>query len=259
MTGAARAAAASLALAAAGCTAVLTPTEIARAKAPQGVRDQSLETWRAAVAVMNDFLASDYRRTLPPGRFELDERDGMRFVTDLGTWPIEVHCNGWGDLCLLTGFAAQEREYGFVVGESEPERDRLVDNSFFSYDDGARKEARTVAELILHETTHVVWRRGTVGFWNGFAYYMEAIFLFRTNDHSAERRPHATGEEFWMYCIARDGPEPAVKIARDLIDSHVRDKPRLCEHGPFPDEKLDPPIPAAAAATAPVSSPATGH
>lgn len=249
MTGATRLAATLAVFFCAACTAVVTPEGIARAGIPQEVRDESLKTWRAAIAAMNEFLASDFRRTLPPGRFELDERDGMRFVTGQGTWPIEVHCNWWGDLCLFTGFTAQEREYGFVVGEVDPERDRLVDNSFFSYNDASRKEARTVAELILHETTHVVWRQGTVGFWNGFAYYLEAIFLFRTNDHSAERRPHATGEEFWMYCMALDGPEPAGKIARDLIESHVRDKPRLCEHGPFPDEKLDPPLPAAAAAT----------
>ena len=245
MIGHARVTLAALALSAAGCTTVITPEEVARAEAPQEVREQSLATWRAAIAVMNEFLASDFRRTLPPGRFELDERDGMRFVTDQGTWPIEVHCNWWGDLCLFTGFAAQEREYGFVVGEADPERDRLVDNSFFCFGDATRKDARWVAELILHETTHVVWRRGTVGFWNGFAYYLEAIFLFRTNDHSAERRPHATGEEFMMYCLARDGPAPVEQVARDLIASHVRDKPRLCEHGPFPDEELDPPIPAA--------------
>jgi hypothetical protein len=48
--------------------------------------------------------------------------------------------------------------------------------------------------VILHETTHVVFRHGTVGFWNGVAYYLEAIFLFRANDHSAERRPHDASE-----------------------------------------------------------------
>ena len=37
----------------------------------------------------NEFLASDWRRTLPAGRFELAP-DGMRFVTAQGTWPIAV-------------------------------------------------------------------------------------------------------------------------------------------------------------------------
>jgi hypothetical protein len=234
------------ALAAASCgTVEITPQEIARADAPEPVRSGSIETWRDAVVVMNDFLASDFRRTLPPGRFELDDAAGMRFVTDLGTWPIAVRCNWWGDLCLATGFTAQEREYGFVVGETDPERDRRVDNSFFCHDDASRKDARTVAHLTLHETTHVVWRRGTVGFWNGVAYYLEAIFLFRTNDHSAERRPRATGEEFAMYCMALDGPEMAATVARELVESHVREPRRLCEHGPFPDEELDAPIPGA--------------
>lgn len=250
MTGAARRAptsfALALTLAAAACTTVITPEGIAGAKAPQEARDDALATWRAAIPLVNGFLASDFRHTLPPGRFELDDRTGMRFVTDEGAWPIEVHSNWWGDLCLFCGFAAQEREYGFVVGEADPERDRSVDNSFFCFGDSTRKGARYVAELILHETTHVVWRRGTVGFWNGFAYYLEAIFLFRTNDHSAERRPHATGEEFWAYLLAQDGPEEAAQSAREYVESHLRAPTRLCQHGPFPDEKLDPPLPAAA-------------
>jgi hypothetical protein len=241
------AAALALTMAAASCgTVEITPQEIARADAPEPVRADSIGTWRDAVVAMNGFLASDFRRTLPPGRFELDDAAGMRFVTDRGTWPIAVRCNWWGDLCLATGFAAQEREYGFVVGETDPERDRRVDNSLFRTGDSERNDARTVAELILHETTHVVWRRGTVGFWNGVAYYLEAIFLFRANDHSDERRPHATGEEFAMYCMAQDDPETAAAFAHEFIDSHVRDPRRLCDHGPFPQEELDPPLPAAA-------------
>ena len=61
--------AAAFALAAASCgTVELTPQEIARADAPEPVRGDSIRTWRDAIVVMNDYLASDFRRTLPPGR-----------------------------------------------------------------------------------------------------------------------------------------------------------------------------------------------
>jgi len=189
---------------------------------------------------MNEFLASDWRRTLPAGRFELDDESGMRFVTAAGTWPISVHCNWYGDLCVATGFAAQEREYGFVVGEVDPERGRAIDNTLLCMSSGERMEPLDVAELILHETTHVVWREGTVGFWNGVAYYLEAIFLFRTNDHSAERRPHATGEEFLWWHMSRDGDELMRTTIREFFEQHLREDHPLCEHGPFEESPPNP-------------------
>jgi hypothetical protein len=214
---------------------------IERADAPEEIRRDAVAKWREAIALANDFLASDWRCTLPGGRFELDDERGMRFVSAAGTWPIEVRCNRYGDLCVATGFAAQEREYGFVVGEIDPERDRAVDNSFFCTSSGWRRPAQDVADLILHETTHVVWRHGTVGFWNGVAYYLEAIFLFRTNDHSAERRPHATGEEFAWFCLAREYGEDSARVTRPMLADHRTAARPLCEHGAFPDEPLEPP------------------
>lgn len=171
----------------------------------------------------------------------------MRFVTPLGTWPIAVRCNWWGDVCVACGFAAQEREYGFVVGEREPERDRLVDNSFFQYGDGARKPAYELAELFLHETTHVVWREGTVGFWNGVSYYLEAIFLFRYSNHSDERKARGTGEEFTWWNMHREliasvGPELAQGVL-DFRACHLLEAHDDCAHGPFPDPPPPAPIP----------------
>jgi hypothetical protein len=223
----------------------ITPAAIVRldddSTVPADERRARVATWRAAVAVANGFLASEWRRTLPAGRYELDDANGMTFVTAHGTWPIEVRCTTWGDLCVATGFAAQERERGFVVGESGEERDRLVDNSLFVGSSGWIRPADAVAELILHETTHTVWREGTVGFWNGVAYYLEAIFLLRSNDHSDENRPHATGEEFAWYLIARD--EPAVAAHPSFLQAvadHYAQPQEHCEHGPF-DEPPPPP------------------
>jgi hypothetical protein len=234
-------------LGAAGCaTTVVTPAEIRRAAVDEAARAAVIATWREAVDLANGFLGSPSRRTLPPGRFELDDELGMSFVTPHGTWPIAVHCNGWGDVCVATGFAAQEREYGFVVGEVPPERDRAVDNSLFATGSGWRKPADSVARLILHETTHVVWRHGTVGFWNGVAYYLEAIFLFRYADHSDERRPNATDEEFtWWYLerdFARHG-EVALSALHEVRDEHLAAEHDGCRHGPFEDPLPTAPVP----------------
>lgn len=238
MTGAlARTAAlASFALFASACGSVeLTPAAIATAHAPEDLRADVFRKWRVAVTLANDFLASDWRLTLPPGRLELADGSGMRFVSPLGTWPIEVRCTWWGDVVCACGFAAQEREHGFVVGESEPERDRLVDNTLFVNAAGWRKPPSDVAELILHETTHVVWREGTVGFWNGVAYYLEAIFLFRYADHSAERKANATTEEFMWFAIHRE---------RDPdLDAHLKAPHDECTHGPFAEPPPAAPMP----------------
>jgi hypothetical protein len=253
-----------LALALAACgTVELTPAAIPRADAPDEIRSHAVATWREAVALANEFLASDWRQTLPAGRYELDDEQGMRFVTPLGTWPIAVRCNRYGDLCVFFGFAAQEREYGFVIGENGPQRDRLVDNSLFCFQDGMRKNAQYVADLILHETTHVVWREGTVGFWNGVAYYLEAVFLFRTNDHSAERRPRSTGEEFLWFCQVREYGDVAESAIRPLLQSHQQEPRKLCEHGPFgeapPEAPIAPATPPTAAPTTPPTASPTSH
>src|SRR6185369_12433586 len=132
-----------LPIAVGGCGGVpLTPAAISGAPVPEDVRRDVVATWREAVALANDFLASPFRATLPAGRFELADDAGMRFVTNAGSWPIAVYCTTWGDVCVAFGFAAQEREWGFVVGSMAPERDRLVDNSLFVYASGWRKPAR---------------------------------------------------------------------------------------------------------------------
>jgi len=233
------------ALALSACANVaITPAAILRlddAVVPAEERRARLATWREAVAIANGFLASEWRRTLPAGRFELDDELGMSFVTEHGTWPIEVRCTTWGDLCVATGFAAQERERGFVVGETGEERDRLVDNSLFESGTGWIRPASSIADLILHETTHTVWREGTVGFWNGVAYYLEAIFLLRAQHHSDERLPHGTDHEFAWWLVARDEPEAAAHPGfQQYVADHYATPQEHCRHGPF---ETGPPAP----------------
>jgi len=242
-------------LALAACATVeVTPAALRAAHASELARQDTEQIWRDAIALANEFLESPFRRTLPRGRFELDDGRGMSFLSPLGTWPIAVRCNRWGDLCLTFGFAAQEREYGFVVGEREPERDRVLDNSLFAQASDRRSPASAVAELILHETTHVVWREGTVGFWNGVAYYLEAIFLFRYSDHSGERKANATGEEFDAFFAGRtwraNGDEARAIEAADAFEVHVKGESDSCRHGPFARDPPQAPLPPAPAPSA---------
>lgn len=230
-----------LAALASACRSVeITPASIDVASVPAEERSTARERWGEAVALTNEFLASPYRRTLPAGHFDLDAR-GMRYVTERGTWPIEVRCTCFGDLVVGTGYRAQEREYGFVVGRRPPKRDPRVDNSMFRDPDGELHDVQSIADLMLHETTHVVYREGTVGFWNGLAYYLEAIFLLRSASHSAERRPHATSEEFGFFNYARNGPAAERDTWLEFLDRHIAEGPgKNCRHGPQGEEPRPP-------------------
>jgi len=222
-----------LALAAACRSAVVSPATIRAADVPAEERAAALAALEQGVVLANEFLASPYRLTLPPGRFELDD-DGMRFVTAGGERPIEVRCTTWGDLCVGFGFAAQERSWGFVVGAREPARDRRVDNTLLRDSDGEVKSPADVAELTLHETTHVVYGDGTVGFWNGVAYYLEAVFLFRYSKHSAERRPFATSHEFGYFRFERDSRPENRGFVREAFLEHLAEPSKRCRHGELP-------------------------
>ncbi len=224
----------------ASCSSVtLSPAAIATADVPEDERRDVVTDWREAVVIANEFLASEWRWTLPPGHYELDDQIGMTFVGEQGCWPIAVRCTTWGDLCVAIGFSAQEREDGFVVGEAGKERDRLVDNSLFVFpDSGWGMPPHEIADLILHETTHTVWREGTIGFWNGVSYYLETLFLFRYSNHSDERRPNGTDEEFGWFWLTKSQPEYAHDAAfAEYVKAHRASEHDTCRHGPF-DELL---------------------
>jgi hypothetical protein len=222
---------ASLALVAGCRTITITPADLRQEAVAHPERELALEHWSSAVELANRFLASDFRRTLPPGRYELGEA-GMRFVGERGELPIRVERTTWGDWIVRTGFAAQEREFGFVVGQRLPVRDALVDHSFFRGPGGELASPDSIASLILHETTHVVLREGTVGFWNGVAYYLEAIFLFRYETHSGERHANGTSEEYRFFRLASDGgAERAAEVRRAFAQHLAVGATPRCAHG----------------------------
>lgn len=213
----------------------VTPAGIRGAPVLAAERDAILATWARAIDLANDFLASDFRRTLPEGRYTLDEASGMTFHATDADWPIAVRCTTWGDVCTTSGFAAQERSWGFVVGQRAPRRDRRTDNSLFRDAMGNLLPASVVAELVLHETTHTVHHEGTVGFWQGVAYYLEAIFLFRYAGHSAERHANGTSEEFRFFFRGRAGSDEDRARLRAVLDAHQAEADRkACLHG-LPD------------------------
>lgn len=217
----------------AGCRSLeITPGALREDPDLHPERALALERWTAAVELANEFLTSSYRRTLPPGRYDLDD-GGMRFVGEHGELPMRVFSTTWGDWVVRTGFRAQERELGFVVGRRPPVRDELVDNSFLRGSDGELAGASSLARLVLHETTHVLYRDGTVGFWNGVAYYLEAIFLLRSATHSDERSANATSEEFGYFLLEREAEEEYASIYRQAFEEHLAQGPTSrCTHGP---------------------------
>jgi len=215
----------------------VTPAALRAAPDPRGWRAAALARWEQAVELANAFLASDWRRTLPPGRFELRD-EGLAYVGDAGcTWPIAVRHSTWGDLVVATGFRAQEDARGFVVGAVDPPHcgpaDPLLDNTFFRWTDGAWHEPHALAELLLHETTHVVYRHGTVGAWNTLAYYAVAVATLGAADHPVERRPRASSEEFTLFRLARDAPEEYRHVYAEQFELHLAQAQAHCRHGPF--------------------------
>lgn len=222
---------ASLVLVLASCRSFeITPAVLRTATDAHPERREALARWTAGVELANEFLASEFRLSLPAGRFELDD-DGMRFVGSGGEFPLRVVRSTWGDWVVRVGFAAQEREWGFVVGQRCPVNDAWVDHSFFRGVDGELASPFELASLVLHETTHVLHREGTVGFWNGVAYYGEAIFLFRYDTHSGERCANATSEEFAYFATVRDADATHRAAGRERLAAHVAEGPtESCVH-----------------------------
>jgi hypothetical protein len=220
------------------CTSVvLTPQALHEARVPPMQREEIVQTWKSAVDHCNAFLVSPFRHTLPPGNIVLDEARGMRFVTALGTWPLEVRCASWGDTVVEFGYAAQEGKGGFTVGAFPPDRDRRVDNSLFRAQDGRLIDADSMAQLILHEATHVVYCEGAIGFWKSWGYYLETICLFRYgSDHSDEHRAYSTNEEYEYFARAEGRDETArAKLLKQLEDHIADDAKHDCSHGPPTD------------------------
>ena len=193
-------AAATLALASCASNAI-TPSSLAAVGEPG---EQALARFERAVRIADAFLVSDARATLPPGRMAFDG-DRLVYTHADGEIELKIRRTSFGNLVVRFGFEAQERSDGFVVGE-RGDGDPRVANSLFQSSFGGWKDPRWVAELLLHELTHVYYGEGTVSPWNTFTYYLEAIFLFRYDNHSAERHAHETTSEFIAW--AQSNPMP---------------------------------------------------
>lgn len=217
-----------------GCASVeITPARIRTAPVPPAEQEETIRRWVVAVNMMNGFLQSPYRRTLPEGMLELDSQ-GLMFVTPAGRWPVRIRQTSFGDLLPPFGFMAQERSDGFVVGRVKPRRDGAIDNSLFRQRKGPAAPA-SIAGLILHELTHEVYAEGAINPRKTLAYYAEVVFLFRYRNHTDERKAYATSEEFWRFMQAWGKDE---KIGGETLadfERHLADGPtKRCQHGPFP-------------------------
>ena len=181
----------------AGCATTVTPAAVAEADWPLESREAILERWQQAVDTANAFLASDANRSLPDGLWlTLDHERGMSFAgADGRARRLTVANTWWGDLCVGMGFAAQERSWGFVVGD-RGEGPQVVAHTLFYDPFGNLKSEHDMAELILHEMAHVVHHTGTVDPFQAFGYYVLAIAHGGSHDHPAEKLPYATSFEF---------------------------------------------------------------
>ncbi|MBI4603876.1 MAG: hypothetical protein HY721_18120 [Planctomycetes bacterium] len=222
-----------------GCQSVtVTPRSIREAAAPPEVRERVLATWREAIDLLNEFLASPFNLSLPRGRFELRDEEGMLFVTDGGARPIEVRCSTLGDLVRWAGGKAASLRRGFVVARiGSGKGDRAVENSLFTKPDGEAQPPRKVASLIAHETSHLVHGNG---FWRNCGYLCEALFLWRCTTSSIEDRPRATSVEIGLFARSKglsqdfeEALEPGE--AEALLATYVLDPFLHVEHGPFPE------------------------
>ena len=146
------------------------------------------------------------------------------------------------DWVRTIGGKAQAVESGIIVGSRPPNRDRLVDNTLLRNHRGELYPGWRIALTILHETAHIVHRHGTIGFWNGVAYFAEAIFLLRAAHHSAERRPRATSGEFVYFYLAEKNPAVDRETVASLMQEHYSESHSDCEHGPFDEAPAQPPL-----------------
>jgi len=215
----------------------VTPAQIASAATDEATRQQAQQLWDDALAAANAFLASDFRRSLPPGRLELDETDGMSFVTGDARLPLKVWVSQLGRIAVWSGAVAQECDGGFRVGPRGGEVP-AIDHSWFRTRDGRFRSVDLVARTLLHELGHAVHRVGNFGVGRSLLNYGEiAVTLRPWAERSFERAPGAVSHEFTHWWLA--GPrhlltEEALQAPGSTadLDAHIAETPGPCEHGP---------------------------
>ena len=77
---------------------------------------------------------------------------------------------------------------------------------------------------------------GTVGYGNTLQYYLEAVFLLRASDHSAERIPKAVDHEFIFHLRIDEaraaGDEEQLSLHLEDFEQHLIQQQGDCRHGP---------------------------
>jgi len=157
------------------------------------VKAEVIGRWESAVERANAFLASESNTLMPRGSYEL-LGSGLVYRTDQQDWEVTVRNTWFGDFVVFCGFTAQERSWGFVVGEVGDGTDMVANSLFVNYF-GNPRSVDGMAELILHETAHQVFKVGTLDFPSTLHYYWFSLFRDHAS-HPDEAEPNAVSDEF---------------------------------------------------------------
>jgi len=160
------------------------------------IKADVIERWESSVERANAFLLSDSNTLMPQGSYEL-LGSGLVFRTETQDWEVTIRNTWFGDVVVASGFTAQERSWGFVVGEVGEGED-IVANSLFVTSFGNPRSADGMAELILHETAHQVFDVGTLDFTGTLHYYWYSLFENHSG-HPDEKMPNAVSREFSQF------------------------------------------------------------
>lgn len=190
-----------------GCSTVITPEAVRASTVPAELVDRSLGQWEAAVELVNEFLDEQAPKDVPWFRLAYGEQ-GMLLIREEGVQRFDVACTAWGWVVVKSGFTAQERSWGFVVGPLGGDQP-VFDNSFF-YGGFGLKGSHGLGGLILHEAIHTVLENGTTGFFSGFGYYLKAIWHGGGEEHPHETRAYEIEGKFRGWASRRKFSQPQV-------------------------------------------------
>ena len=183
------------------CSTVISPAELqAIPEENQGIR--AIENWKQSISLVNEFLEAQAPAELPWFRLGWSDRHGMFLVREDGVQSFRVACTPWGWLVVKSGFTAQERSWGFVVGPTADGEQPQLDNTFFQGLFGMRGP-QSLGGLILHEAIHTVQPSGTVGFFRGLRYYWWAIWKGGGEAHPDEALAYAVERRFRDWAAER--------------------------------------------------------
>ena len=157
------------------CSTLISPEAILDApELTDEVKTEVIVRWETAVERANAFLLSEHNTLMPRGSYEL-LGSGLVFRTEQQDWEVTIRNTWFGDVVVASGFVAQERSWGFVVGEVGEGED-IVANTLFLTNQGGTRSADAMASLILHETAHQVFEVGTLDFFKTMHYYWFSLF-----------------------------------------------------------------------------------